>query len=53
MSTQLTEKQQTRAHTKVRTGFRLEDIKQDLAENLLYVVGKPIATTTPYDCQFR
>lgn len=36
--------------TQVRTGLKLEDIKQDLAENLLYVVGKPALTTTPYDC---
>jgi len=36
--------------TKVRTGLKLEDIKQDLAENLLYMVGKPALTTTPYDC---
>lgn len=39
-----------RSKAKVRTGLHIEDIKQDLAENLLYVIGKPLITTTPYDC---
>jgi starch phosphorylase len=39
-----------RSRAKVRTGRHIEDIKQDLAENLLYVIGKPLITTTPYDC---
>ncbi len=33
-----------------RTGLALEDIKQDLAENLLYFLGKPPALATPHDC---
>ncbi len=45
---QIDPKQRSRA--KVRTGRHIEDIKQDLAENLLYVIGKPLITTTPYDC---
>ena len=36
--------------SKVRTGIDIENIKQDIAENLLYVVGKPAFTTSPYDC---
>lgn len=33
-----------------RTGMGLEDIKLDLAENLLYVLGKPPALATLSDC---
>ena len=33
-----------------RTGMELEDVKQDLAENMLYVLGKPPALATPHDC---
>ncbi len=36
--------------SKVRTGLDIESIKQDIAENLLYVVGKPAVTTSAYDC---
>jgi starch phosphorylase len=38
------------AYTNPRTGMELEDIKQDLAENLLYVLGKPPVLATPHDC---
>ena len=37
-------------YTNPRTGMELEDVKQDLAENLLYVLGKPPALATPHDC---
>lgn len=33
-----------------RAGMELEDIKQDLAENLLYILGKPPAMATLHDC---
>jgi glycogen phosphorylase len=33
-----------------RTGMEIEDVKQDLAENLLYVLGKPPVLATPHDC---
>src|SRR6056297_928118 len=33
-----------------RTGMDLEDVKQDLAENMLYVLGKPLALASPHDC---
>ena len=38
------------AYTNPRTGMELEDVKQDLAENMLYVLGKPPAMATPHDC---
>jgi starch phosphorylase len=38
------------AYTNPRTGMELEDVKQDLAENMLYVLGKPPALATPHDC---
>ena len=36
--------------TNPRTGMELEDVKQDLVENMLYVLGKPPALATPHDC---
>ena len=33
-----------------RTGMGIEDVKQDLAENMLYVLGKPPELATPHDC---
>ena len=38
------------AYQNPRTGMELEDVKQDLAENMLYVLGKPPALATPHDC---
>ena len=38
------------AYNNPRTGMKLEDVKQDLAENLLYVLGKPPAMATLHDC---
>jgi len=40
----------TPAYKNPRTGMELEDIKQDLAENLLYVLAKPPALATLRDC---
>ncbi len=43
-------KKAPKPHINARTGMELEDVKQDLAENMLYVIGKPLALVTPHDC---
>lgn len=39
-----------RSHANIRTGLHIDEVKQSLAENLFYTIGKPLTTTTPLDC---
>jgi len=50
MEKKTSRKKETVIRMNPRTGMELEEIKQDLAENLLYVLGKPPAMATLHDC---
>jgi glycogen phosphorylase len=50
MNSDTKKEKKVRSHANIRTGLHIDDVKQSLAENLFYTIGKPLTTTTPLDC---